>query len=123
MPRRVRRETIIACDRTFAIKREQPRPYDDARPCQSQAVGPMAEKEPPYMNEQPLRALLLITTNGCPKLQSSNNWSPHFQDFINQCCRVDEQKRSTASELLKHPFILQACDKKQCAEIFKKFLQ
>ncbi|KAJ3338810.1 signal transducing kinase of the PAK [Gonapodya sp. JEL0774] len=62
----------------------------------------MIEGEPPYLNENPLRALYLIATNGTPKVQQPEALSRDFRSFLKACLEMDADARPTAEEALKH---------------------
>ncbi|KAK5153281.1 signal transducing kinase of the PAK [Oleoguttula sp. CCFEE 6159] len=65
----------------------------------------MIEGEPPYLTESPLRALYLIATNGTPAIKEEHNLTAIFKDFLYLALKVDPEKRGSAHDLLKHPFI------------------
>lgn len=64
----------------------------------------MIEGEPPYLNQNPLKALYLIATNGTPQIANPENLSQVFTDYLAKTLEVDAEKRPTATELLQHPF-------------------
>lgn len=64
----------------------------------------MLEGEPPYLNENPLRALYLIATNGTPKIKDWDKLSSVFRDYLQACLTVDAEKRPNAEQLLRHEF-------------------
>ncbi|KAJ2482289.1 hypothetical protein IWW56_001194 [Coemansia sp. RSA 2131] len=68
----------------------------------------MVEGEPPYLNENPLRALYLIATTGTPKIQNPESLSTGFRAFLAQALEVSADKRPNATELLRHPFLQKA---------------
>ncbi|KIJ20940.1 hypothetical protein PAXINDRAFT_160380 [Paxillus involutus ATCC 200175] len=69
----------------------------------------MIEGEPPYLNQNPLKALYLIATNGTPTIASPEALSATFSDYLAKTLEVDAEKRPTASQLLDHPFF-KACE-------------
>ncbi|KAK4692451.1 serine/threonine-protein kinase CLA4, partial [Lecanoromycetidae sp. Uapishka_2] len=65
----------------------------------------MIESEPPYLNEEPLKALFLIATNGTPTLKSPDKLSRELKIFLSQCLTVDVKNRATAQEILAGDFL------------------
>lgn len=65
----------------------------------------MLEGEPPYMDEEPLKALYLIATNVSPSANAVKNAKGKIGakgcDFLKGCLEVDVEKRPTSTELLK----------------------
>eukprot|EP00924_Labyrinthula_sp_SR-Ha-C_P009325 augustus_masked-scaffold_2-processed-gene-20.41-mRNA-1 protein AED:0.08 eAED:0.08 QI:0/-1/0/1/-1/1/1/0/477 len=61
----------------------------------------MCEKEPPYFDEEPMRALLMITTYEPAALLAPEEWSPELNAMLARCMVKDPQERSSAKQLLK----------------------
>ena len=68
----------------------------------------LIENEPPYLNEEPLKALYLIATNGTPKLKNPEKLSKPLKTFLSNCLCVDVKARSTADDLLNSEFLRRA---------------
>ncbi|KAF5134348.1 Serine/threonine-protein kinase CLA4 [Metarhizium anisopliae] len=82
----------------------------------------MIESEPPYLNEEPLKALYLIATNGTPRLKKPEKLSKELKAFLSVCLCVDVKSRASADELLAHDFLKYGCPLGSLAELlaFKK---
>ncbi|KAL6403778.1 Serine/threonine-protein kinase CLA4 [Ilyonectria robusta] len=82
----------------------------------------MIESEPPYLNEEPLKALYLIATNGTPRLKKPEKLSKELKAFLSVCLCVDVKSRASADELLAHDFLRHGCPLSSLADLlaFKK---
>ncbi|KAI7905188.1 kinase-like domain-containing protein [Cokeromyces recurvatus] len=68
----------------------------------------MVEGTPPYL-DSPDRALHLLKTHRMPpSLKKPYQYSADLRDFLCQCLQFDAERRPSAAELLKHPFLLKA---------------
>jgi len=76
----------------------------------------MADGEPPLIDEQPLRALLLITIQPPPTLEVKDKWSNQFNHFLKRCLMTRPEQRASCEQLLMHPFIKTACESSEFAE-------
>lgn len=81
-----------------------------------------AEGEPPLIDEQPLRALLLITIQPSPTLQKQAQWSNAFNHFLKRCVMVRPDDRASMDQLLMHPFIKTAAPQREFGEFAKRVL-
>ncbi|CAL8136516.1 unnamed protein product [Orchesella dallaii] len=80
----------------------------------------MIAGDPPYMREDPIRALYLIATNGKPEIPEWDKLSPEFQQFIDGCLEVNVEARFSAEELLRHPFLMKAGDTRCLIPLIKE---
>ncbi|OHT11610.1 STE family protein kinase [Tritrichomonas foetus] len=79
----------------------------------------LAEGEPPYVEVPPMKALYMIVSSGIPEISDKESRSPAFLDFLDKCLCLEPEKRPTAKELLKHPFIQMACEMKFIPPLIK----
>lgn len=77
----------------------------------------MIESEPPYLNEEPLKALYLIATNGTPRLKKPEKLSKELKAFLSVCLCVDIRSRASAKELLQHDFLKHGCTLQSLADL------
>jgi tRNA A-37 threonylcarbamoyl transferase component Bud32 len=82
----------------------------------------MIESEPPYLNEEPLKALYLIATNGTPRLKNADKLSSELKGFLSVCLCVNVQDRASSDDLIEHEFLKHGCPQASLAELlaFKK---
>jgi len=80
----------------------------------------MIENEPPYLDEEPLKALYLIATNGTPTLKKPERLSLELKHFLSVCLCVDVKSRASATELLTHDFLGKACDTSGLVPLMRK---
>lgn len=66
----------------------------------------LALGEPPYSDIHPMKVLFLIPKNPAPVLEG--NFSKEFKDFVYRCLQKEPQKRPSARELLRHPWVRKA---------------
>ena len=67
----------------------------------------MVDGEPPFFNEPPLQAMRRIRDMPPPKLKNQKV-SPQLQGFLYKMLVRDPAQRTSAVELLHHPFLRQA---------------
>ncbi|KAF2795771.1 serine/threonine-protein kinase-like protein CLA4 [Melanomma pulvis-pyrius CBS 109.77] len=77
----------------------------------------MIESEPPYLNEEPLKALYLIATNGTPRLKKPDQLSKELKAFLSVCLCVDVKSRASATELISHDFLKTGCSLTSLAQL------
>ncbi|KAG5846916.1 hypothetical protein ANANG_G00120040 [Anguilla anguilla] len=71
-------------------------------------VVEMVDGEPPYFDETPLVAMKKLRDEPSPTVRNVHKVSPMLMDFLGRMLTRDPQERASASELLEHPFLLQA---------------
>lgn len=80
----------------------------------------LAEMQPPYHDMHPMRVLFKIPKADPPQLQFKNRWSKDFHDFLSHCVVKSPEMRSSAGDLLEHPFIANVADNKPLKELYNE---
>jgi serine/threonine protein kinase len=80
----------------------------------------MIDGEPPYLEEEPLKALYLIATNGTPKVKKSDRVSSTFSRFLEASLEVDVNRRASTAELIGHPFLTTAASPSSLQSLVKR---
>lgn len=65
----------------------------------------MIDGEPPYMDQDPIKALYLIATIGSPEIRNPQELSPALRSFLELCLKLRAEERPTSMELLEHEFL------------------
>ncbi|CAF4046690.1 unnamed protein product [Rotaria sp. Silwood2] len=71
----------------------------------------MIDGSPPYINEQPFRAMCKIAMQEEPpsiSAESQARISSDAMNFLKHCLQIDPKQRADTAELLEHPFIKHA---------------
>ncbi|KAM5170740.1 uncharacterized protein ACMZJ9_003615 [Mantella aurantiaca] len=82
----------------------------------------LAETQPPHHEMNPTRVLLKILKSQPPSLKYHHLWSPDFKSFHHKCLQRNPQDRSSASELLEHPFVSSVTDNSPLRELVAELL-
>lgn len=117
--KRSKRATMVGTPYWMAPEVVKQREYDEKVDVWSLGIMSieMLEGEPPYLNEDPLKALYLIATNGTPKLKYSETLSLEIKRFLSVCLCVDVRYRASTEELLHHSFFEMACEPSDLASL------
>jgi len=73
----------------------------------------MFEGDLPYSDKSDTQAAFLISTRGRPPLRHPADMSAEFTDFVEKCTTMDPAQRPSASQLLSHLFLRNACDPRE----------
>ncbi|CAJ1077823.1 serine/threonine-protein kinase PAK 6-like [Xyrichtys novacula] len=71
-------------------------------------VVEMVDGEPPYFSDTPINAMKKLRDETAPSVKNIHRVSPVLKDFLSCMLTRDTQQRSSATDLLEHPFLLQA---------------
>ncbi len=65
----------------------------------------LCEGSPPHFSVHPMRAIFIISSRPPPSLREPEKWSEDMRDFVGKCLVKDCDRRASAADLLKHPWV------------------
>ncbi|XP_046692810.1 serine/threonine-protein kinase PAK 6b isoform X1 [Silurus meridionalis] len=71
-------------------------------------VVEMVDGEPPYFSDTPIAAMKRLRDDAAPSVRNTHKISPVLRDFLESMLTKDPLERTSATDLLKHPFLLQS---------------
>ncbi|KAL3087355.1 hypothetical protein niasHT_026877 [Heterodera trifolii] len=77
----------------------------------------MAQMEPPNHNMNPMRVVIKVQKSEPPTLAQPHKWTPEFSDFLRKCLVKNVDGRWSAVQLLSHPFIRSADDRRPIVQL------
>ncbi|XP_067895812.1 serine/threonine-protein kinase PAK 6-like isoform X2 [Heterodontus francisci] len=86
-------------------------------------VMEMVDGEPPYFSDSPVEAMKMLRDNPPPRLKLEHKVSPILRDFLGRMLVHDVTERATSTELLAHPFLLQAGPPDCILSLIQEFIQ
>jgi len=97
-------------------------PYDQKADLWSLGITllELAERNPPLHEIHPMKALMMIPMRDAPSFAHPEAWGKDFKDFVAQCLIKQPEKRKTAEEMLKHPFVTNAKTKQILVDLVSK---
>jgi len=122
LQRNIKRTTLVGTPYYMAPELIKRQPYDGSVDIWSIGITvvELIEGEPPYYELDPQEALsAIVESQGQPEKVglTGSKYSNLMKDFVNSnCLQFEPAKRSTAVNLLKHPFITKACTRQEFAK-------
>eukprot|EP01039_Chlorochromonas_danica_P000227 gene227-245_t len=103
----MKRRTVIGSPYWMAPEVIQETSYDGKADIWSLGITllELCEGSPPHFNVHPMRAIFIISSKAAPTLKEPEKWSSEMIDFVGKCLVKDCDQRSTAADLLQHPWI------------------
>lgn len=102
-----KRDTVIGTPFWMAPEVIQEAKYDYKADIWSLGITliELADREPPFANIHPMRAIFMIPSRPPPTLHRESAWSADMVSFLKRCVVKNPDDRANAAELLEHPFV------------------